>query len=97
MCRVHPVFVCQDMEAVVWLETYLSKFNKILLLVSHSEDFLNGVCTNILHMTGKKLVEYGGNYDTVRPASAAAHDGRSLSCRVCCSIAARVLRWRRPK
>jgi ATP-binding cassette, subfamily F, member 2 len=30
------------------------------------QDFLNGVCTHILHMTNKKLTEYGGNYDTYR-------------------------------
>jgi len=29
------------MEAVVWLEDYLSKWDKILLLVSHSQDFMN--------------------------------------------------------
>jgi ATP-binding cassette subfamily F protein 2 len=32
--------------------------------VSHSQDFLNGVCTNIIHITPKKaLVNYSGNYD----------------------------------
>lgn len=30
-----------DMEAVVWLEDYLSKWNKILFMVSHSQDFMN--------------------------------------------------------
>jgi len=59
-----------DMEAVVWLESYLAKFKKILLMVSHSEDFLNGVCTNIIHMAGQKLIEYGGNYDTYRQTRA---------------------------
>ena len=31
------------MEAVIWLEDYLSKWNRILLLISHSQDFLNNV------------------------------------------------------
>jgi len=55
-----------DLEACVWLEDYLrNKYNKgTLILVSHSQDFLNGVCTNIIHMKDKKLVSYGGNYDT---------------------------------
>lgn len=53
-----------DMEAVVWLEKYLAKFNKILLMVSHSQDFMNNVCTNIIRMHKKKLDYYGGNYDT---------------------------------
>jgi len=33
-------------------------------LISHSQDFLNGVCTNTIHLQNKKLVYYGGNYDT---------------------------------
>lgn len=52
------------MEAVVWFEEYLKKFNKILLLVSHSQDFLNEVCTNIILLRDQKLEYYGGNYDT---------------------------------
>jgi ATP-binding cassette subfamily F protein 2 len=53
-----------DMEAVVWLEDYLSKWNKILLMISHSQEFMNEVCTNIIDLTGKKLVYYAGNYDS---------------------------------
>lgn len=52
-----------DLEACVWLEEYLAKFKRILLMVSHSQDFLNGVCTNIIHMQGKTLKTYTGNYD----------------------------------
>ncbi|KAG9416745.1 ATP-binding cassette sub- F member 2 [Aphanomyces cochlioides] len=53
-----------DMEAVVWLEDYLSKWKKILLLISHSQEFMNGVCTNIIDLKNKKLEYYSGNYDT---------------------------------
>jgi ATP-binding cassette, subfamily F, member 2 len=49
-----------DLEACVWLEETLKKFNRILLMVSHSQDFLNGVCTNIIHMHLKKLKYYSG-------------------------------------
>lgn len=53
-----------DMEAVIWLEDYLSKWNKILLLISHSQDFLNNVCTHTIHFTHKQKLEYyDGNYD----------------------------------
>ncbi|GIL54155.1 hypothetical protein Vafri_9733 [Volvox africanus] len=52
-----------DLEACVWLEEHLKKFKRILLMVSHSQDFLNGVCTNIIHMQKKKLMYYTGNYD----------------------------------
>jgi ATP-binding cassette subfamily F protein 2 len=49
-----------DLEACVWLEDTLKKWKRILLLVSHSQDFLNGVCTNIIHMHQKKLNYYSG-------------------------------------
>mmetsp|Transcript_4908 Transcript_4908/g.7462 ORF Transcript_4908/g.7462 Transcript_4908/m.7462 type:complete len:816 (+) Transcript_4908:83-2530(+) len=53
-----------DMEAVIWLEDYLSKWDKILLLISHSQDFLNNVCTHTIHFTNfKRLEQYDGNYD----------------------------------
>ncbi|ETW08928.1 hypothetical protein H310_01411 [Aphanomyces invadans] len=53
-----------DMEAVVWLEDYLSKWKKILLMISHSQEFMNTVCTNIIDLKNKKLEYYSGNYDT---------------------------------
>jgi ATP-binding cassette subfamily F protein 2 len=53
-----------DLEACVWLEDTLKQWKRILLLVSHSQDFLNGVCTNIIHMHQKKLHYYSGDYDT---------------------------------
>ncbi|KAG0276690.1 hypothetical protein BGZ95_007176 [Linnemannia exigua] len=54
-----------DLEACVWLEDYLSKYDRILIIISHSQDFLNGVCTNIMNLNHKrKLINYGGNYDT---------------------------------
>jgi len=53
-----------DLEACVWLEEYLKKWDRTLILVSHSMDFLNGVCTNMMDMRMKSLLYYGGNYDT---------------------------------
>jgi len=53
-----------DLEACVWLEQYLSTYPYCLVVVSHSQEFLNTVCTNIIHLTSsKKLVGYTGNYD----------------------------------
>ncbi|KAI7846313.1 hypothetical protein COHA_000150 [Chlorella ohadii] len=53
-----------DLEACVWLEDTLKNWKRILMLVSHSQDFLNGVCTNIIHMHQKQLKYYTGDYDT---------------------------------
>uniref|UniRef100_A0AAQ4Q514 ATP-binding cassette, sub-family F (GCN20), member 2b n=1 Tax=Gasterosteus aculeatus aculeatus TaxID=481459 RepID=A0AAQ4Q514_GASAC len=52
-----------DLDACVWLEEELSSFKRILVLISHSQDFLNGVCTNIIHLHQRKLKYYTGNYD----------------------------------
>ncbi len=48
-----------DLDACVWLEEELRNYKRILIMVSHSQDFLNGVCTNIIHLTKKQLFIYG--------------------------------------
>nr|QNH67898.1 ATP-binding cassette transporter subfamily F member 2 [Brachionus rotundiformis] len=52
-----------DLDASVWLEEELKKYKRILVIISHSQDFLNGVCTNIIHLNKQKLTYYTGNYD----------------------------------
>uniref|UniRef100_A0A2N9H8P7 ABC transporter domain-containing protein n=1 Tax=Fagus sylvatica TaxID=28930 RepID=A0A2N9H8P7_FAGSY len=52
-----------DLHAVLWLETYLVKWPKTFIVVSHAREFLNTVVTDILHLQGQKLSSYKGNYD----------------------------------
>ncbi|CAH2103633.1 unnamed protein product [Euphydryas editha] len=52
-----------DLDACVWLEEELKHYKRILVLISHSQDFLNGVCTNIIHMSKRRLKYYTGNYE----------------------------------
>lgn len=52
-----------DLEACVWLEQELKSYKSILVIISHSQDFLNGVCTNIIHLDKTRLNYYTGNYD----------------------------------
>ena len=52
-----------DLNAVIWLEDYLSKWKNTLLIVSHDQDFLSAVVTDIIHLEDKKLYYYKGNYD----------------------------------
>jgi len=52
-----------DLEACVWLEEELKTYKQILVIISHSQDFMNGVCTNVIHLDQKVLKYYGGNYD----------------------------------
>ncbi|EDQ84909.1 uncharacterized protein MONBRDRAFT_35317 [Monosiga brevicollis MX1] len=52
-----------DLEACVWLEEELKNYPACLVIISHSQDFLNGVCTNIMHLQNRHLKYYSGNYD----------------------------------
>lgn len=53
-----------DLETCIWLENYLADYPYCLVVVSHSQDFLNTVCTNIIHLTPKRTLKvYTGNYD----------------------------------
>ncbi|CAB9523109.1 Tylosin resistance ATP-binding protein TlrC [Seminavis robusta] len=55
-----------DLNAVIWLDDYLQALQSTLLIVSHDQAFLNGVCQEILHIEDKKLLSYKGNYDTFK-------------------------------
>ena len=51
-----------DLEAVVWLQDWLKRYEGTLLLISHDRDFLDGVIKFILHIEHEKLTQYTGNY-----------------------------------
>ncbi|KAL2312806.1 Ribosome biogenesis ATPase [Schizosaccharomyces pombe] len=55
-----------DLEAVAWLEEYLTHEMEghTLLITCHTQDTLNEVCTDIIHLYHQKLDYYSGNYDT---------------------------------
>lgn len=55
-----------DLEAVVWLEEYLiyNLAGHTLIMTSHSQDTLNEVCTDIIHLNHQNLDFYSGNYNT---------------------------------
>ncbi|CBI35509.3 unnamed protein product, partial [Vitis vinifera] len=52
-----------DLRAVLWLEEYLCRWKKTLVVVSHDRDFLNTVCSEIIHLHDQKLHFYRGNFD----------------------------------
>jgi ATP-binding cassette subfamily F protein 2 len=54
-----------DLGAVVRLEAYLSTYNHILAITSHSQGLMDSVRTNIMELTPKEMmVYYTGNYST---------------------------------
>ncbi|KAL3763235.1 hypothetical protein ACHAW5_005502 [Stephanodiscus triporus] len=60
-----------DLDAVIWLDNYLTGWKKTLLIVSHDQDFLNSVCDEMLHIEDLKLASYKGNYDSFKKAEKA--------------------------
>lgn len=44
-----------DLDACVWLEEELKNYKHILVIVSHSQDFMNGVCTNVIILKHVKI------------------------------------------
>jgi ATP-binding cassette subfamily F protein 3 len=51
-----------DLDAVIWLEQWLRRYQGTLLLISHDRDFLDGVVTSIAHVENQRISLYRGNY-----------------------------------
>ncbi|MBR5929237.1 MAG: ABC-F family ATP-binding cassette domain-containing protein [Prevotella sp.] len=51
-----------DLEMIEWLEGYLSRGNKTLLMVTHDRYFLDKVCNLILELDNRTIYTYRGNY-----------------------------------
>ena len=51
-----------DLEMIEWLEGYLARGNKTLLMVTHDRFFLDRVCTVILELDDQTIYTYRGNY-----------------------------------
>ncbi len=51
-----------DLEMIEWLEGYLQRGNRTLLMVTHDRFFLDRVCSVILELDDKTIYTYRGNY-----------------------------------
>ena len=51
-----------DLEMIEWLEGYLARGNKTLLMVTHDRYFLDRVCSIILELDDNTIYTYRGNY-----------------------------------
>ena len=53
-----------DLDALVWLEGWLTRYPGTLLVISHDREFLDAVTRVTLHIEHAHLTRYGGNYST---------------------------------
>jgi len=63
-----------DLEAVAWLEGFLSEVPSSLVVVSHDRTFLNRLATSIAEVEGGKIRVWAGNYDRFRKAKDEARE-----------------------
>jgi ATP-binding cassette subfamily F protein 3 len=67
MCRSDVLLLDEptnhlDLDAVIWLQEWLSRYPGTLLLVSHDRDFLDDIVDHVLHIENQKVALYSGNY-----------------------------------
>ena len=51
-----------DLDALVWLEAWLKRYQGTLVVISHDREFLDAVTQVTVHVDNARLVRYGGNY-----------------------------------
>ncbi len=75
MCRADLLLLDEptnhlDLEAILWLEQYLSRYPGSVLLVSHDREFLNATVNRIAHVHDCVIDNYAGDYDQFERARA---------------------------
>ena len=63
-----------DLDAIEWLENFLSTFKGAVLLISHDRFFLDQVVTGIYEIEAGRLKRYRGNYSAYRITKEADHE-----------------------
>jgi ATP-binding cassette subfamily F protein 3 len=61
-----------DLDAILWVEEWLKRYEGTLVIISHDRDFLDGVVNVVVHIDNKKLKRYSGNYSDFERQRAAA-------------------------
>ena len=51
-----------DLDALVWLEAWLKRFDGTMIVISHDREFLDAITNVTLHLDDTKLTRYTGNY-----------------------------------
>jgi ATP-binding cassette subfamily F protein 3 len=51
-----------DLDALVWLEAWLKRFEGLMIVISHDREFLDAITRVTVHLDEQTLTRYGGNY-----------------------------------
>jgi ATP-binding cassette subfamily F protein 3 len=76
MCRSDVLLLDEptnhlDLDAIVWLEQWLTGYRGTLLMISHDRDFLDAVVDSVCHIESQRLRLYAGNYSAFEVQRAA--------------------------
>ncbi|MFO0676001.1 MAG: ABC-F family ATP-binding cassette domain-containing protein [Polyangiaceae bacterium] len=52
-----------DIESLIWLESYLQRYEGAILMTSHDREFMNRIVNKIIEIDGGDLTSYTGDYD----------------------------------
>lgn len=88
-----------DIEMVEWLEFFLNKENKTMILVTHDRYFLDAICTKIIEMEGGQTFVHNGDYETYVTNKAIRIENQSVEIDKAQNLYRKELEWmrRQPK
>ena len=84
-----------DLEMIEWLEGFLSRGNKTLLMVTHDRYFLDRVCNLIIELDAQSLFTYQGNYAYYLEKRQERMDNRRAELQYANNLYRRELDWMR--
>ena len=84
-----------DLDMIEWLEGYLNRGNKTLLMVTHDRFFLDHVCDIILELDNKQIYTYRGNYSYYLEKRQARMDNLRAEIQHSKNLYRRELEWMR--
>ena len=59
-----------DLDALVWLEAWLKRYDGLMVVISHDREFLDAICKVTVHLDEGTLTRYTGNYSAFEEARA---------------------------
>ena len=84
-----------DLEMVIWLENFLSRGNKTILMVTHDRFFLDNVCSIILELEDQTISTYRGSYSYYLEKRQQRIDTMAASIQHANNLYRRELEWMR--